>query len=136
MEVVTLAAAIAASCLLLACWLAANGRPWQTPLFCTLALGQLGVALTTRSALRPVWRTPPTGNPFLYLAVAGSVLAVAAAIWFPPLAALLGTVPPAAADLGWAVVAATIPAIVVELMKARRRRVIVDRTRQVNIIAA
>ena len=135
-EVVTLAAAIAASCLLLACWLAANGRPWQTPLFCTLALGQLGVALTTRSALRPVWRTSPTGNPFLYLAVAGSVLAVAAAIWFPPLAALLGTVPPAAADLGWAVVAATIPAIVVELMKARRRRVTVDRTRQANIIAA
>jgi len=135
-EVVTLAAAIAASCLLLACWLAAHGRPWQTPLFCTLALGQLGVALTTRSALRPAWRTPPSGNPFLYLAVAGSVLAVAAAIWFPPLAALLGTVPPAAADLGWAVVAATIPAIVVELMKARRRRVTVDRTRQADIIAA
>ena len=64
------------------------------------------------------------------------MLAVAAAIWFPPLAALLGTVPPAAADLGWAVVAATIPAIVVELMKARRRRVAVDRTRQANIIAA
>jgi Ca2+-transporting ATPase len=125
--VVTLAVAIAASCLLLACWLAAHGRPWQTPLFCTLALGQLGVALTTRSALRPVWRTPPSGNPFLYLAVAASVLAVAAAIWVPPLAALLGTVPPAAADIGWAVVAATIPAIVVELMKARRRRVAVVR---------
>ena len=77
--------------------------------------------------LQPVWRTPPSGNPFLYVAVAGSVLAVAAAIWIPPLAALLGTVPPAAADIGWALVAATIPAIVVELMKARRRRVAVVR---------
>ena len=74
-------------------------------------------------------RTPPSGNPFLYLAVAGSVLAVAAAIWVPPHAALLGTVPPAAADLGWSLVAATIPAIVVELMKARRRRAVVQRVR-------
>ena len=121
-EVLTLAAAIAASCLLLACWLAALHRPWQTPLFGTLAIGQLGVALTTRSALRPVWRTPPTGNPFLYVAVAGSLLAVVAAIWFPPLAALLGTVPPTGADIGWALVAGTVPAVVVELMKARRRR--------------
>ena len=121
-EVLTLAAAIAASCLLLACWLAALHRPWQTPLFGTLAIGQLGVALTMRSALRPVWRTPPTGNPFLYVAVVGSLLAVAAAIWFPPLAALLGTVPPTGADIGGVLVAAAVPAVVVELMKARRRR--------------
>ena len=62
-EVLTLAAAIATSCLLLACWLAALHRPWQTPLFGTLPIGQLGVALTTRSALRPVWRTPAVGQP-------------------------------------------------------------------------
>jgi P-type Ca2+ transporter type 2C len=101
-----------------------------------LAHGLPGVAFGAEQAepdvlspppLQPVWRTPPSGNPFLYVAVAGSVLAVAAAIWVPPLAALLGTVPPAAADIGWAVVAATIPAIVVELMKARRRRVAVVR---------
>jgi len=121
-EVLTLAVAIATSCLLLACWLAALHRPWQTPLFGALAIGQLGVALTTRSALRPVWRTPPSGNPFLYVAVAGSLLAVAAAIWFPPLAALLRTVPPTGADIGWMLVAGTVPAVVVELMKARRRR--------------
>jgi Ca2+-transporting ATPase len=119
--VATLAIAIAASCLLLACWLAALHRPWQTPLFCALAMGQLGVALTARSAVRPVWRTPPSGNPFLYVAVAGSVLAIVAAVWVPPLAALLGTVPPSASDLAWVLVAASVPAVVVELMKARRR---------------
>ncbi len=121
-EVLVLGSAIAASCLVLACLLAAADRAWQTPLFIALATGQLGVALTGRSELRAVWRTPPTGNVFLYVAVAASVLAVAAAIWLPLLNGLLGTTSPPAADVGWALAAGVVPAVVLEIMKAWRRR--------------
>jgi hypothetical protein len=69
-----------------------------------------------------VWRTPPSGNPFLYVAVPGSVLATGAAVWLPPLSALLGTIPPSPTDVGWALAAASVPAVVVELTKAMRRR--------------
>ena len=79
LEILAVAGLITTGCLGLAGWAASQGRPWQTLLFASLALTQLGVALTTRSDRVPFWRMSPAGNPFLFAAVAGSVLAVAAA---------------------------------------------------------
>ena len=87
-------------------------------LFAALALGQLGIALSTRSDRRPFWRMSPRGNPFLYLAVGASVLALLAAIYLPPLAGLLATTAPTLPDLAAVLVAAVIPAGVAEVAKA------------------
>ena len=100
-EVATLAIAIAASCLLLACWLAALHRPWQTPLFCALAMGQLGVALTARSAVRRSGAPRRAATPFCTSRWPEACSPSSRPFWVPPLAALLGTVPPSASDLAW-----------------------------------
>ncbi|MBN9101044.1 MAG: cation-transporting P-type ATPase [Pseudonocardia sp.] len=117
-EVGVFGAAVAGSSLGVALWTAAQGRPWQTPLFAALTLGQLGIALSTRSDHRPFWMTSPRGNPFLYLAVAGSVLALLAAVYVPPLAGLLGTTLPSPSDVAAVMVAALVPAVVAEVAKA------------------
>jgi P-type Ca2+ transporter type 2C len=122
-EVAVLGTVVAASCLGVATWCRARGVPWQTPLFLTLALGQLGVAITTRSDRRPIWRTPPRTNPFLYAAVAISAAALAAAVWLPGLRDLMATVAPGSAELLAVGVAALVPAAVVEAVKAVRHAI-------------
>ncbi|WP_344253052.1 cation-translocating P-type ATPase C-terminal domain-containing protein [Pseudonocardia hydrocarbonoxydans] len=117
-----IAALITTGCLGLALWAAGQGGPWQTLLFATLALAQLGVALTTRSDRIPFWRMTPAGNPFLYYAVAASLAATVAAIYLPGLSDLLGSEPLSALELGLAAAVAAVPAVVIELVELARAR--------------
>jgi Ca2+-transporting ATPase len=121
LQVLVLGTVVAISCLALALWASGQDRPWQTMLFAALALGQLGIALTTRSDRRAVWRMSPAGNPFLYLAVGLSAAGLLAAIYLPGLRDLLGTTPLSAGELGATLVVGLIPAVLVELGKAIRR---------------
>ena len=74
------------------------GRPWQTMAFTTLALAQLGHALSAGSD-RPLWRTPPLANPWLL----GAVLATAALqltlLYVTPMARFFGVTALSAVDL-------------------------------------
>jgi len=121
-EVLALGTVVTAGCLGLAVWAFAHGSPWQTMLFVDLALAQLGIALTTRSDSRPVWRTPPAGNPFLYLAVATSGAALVAAVYIPVLRALLGTSALTLRDLAISAGVALLAPSTVELAKWVRAR--------------
>lgn len=120
-EVLTLGTLLTMCCLGLATFAVLAGMPWQTMIFVTLTMGQLGIALSTRSSLRPVWRMSASGNPFLYWAVAASAAMLAAAIYAPVLRDLLGTVPLTTTELAIAMAAGAIPAALVELVKLRRR---------------
>ncbi|WP_245645816.1 cation-translocating P-type ATPase [Pseudonocardia acaciae] len=113
---------ITAECLGVALWAAVEHRHWQTLLFATLAFTQLGVALTTRSDRTPFWRMSPSGNPFLFAAVAASLAATLAAIYLPGLSDLLDTQPLSAPELGLAVLAAAVPAVLIELVELFRAR--------------
>jgi Ca2+-transporting ATPase len=121
-EIAVLAAAMTAASLALAAWGAAAGRPWQSMLFAGLALAQLGVAVSTRSALQPLWRLRWSTNPMLGYAVALSALLTLAGLYLPPLAELLHTRPLSGAELGAALLAAAVPTVAFELLKAWRRR--------------
>ncbi|WP_329345544.1 HAD-IC family P-type ATPase [Streptomyces microflavus] len=65
-------------------------EPWQSVLFLALLAAQLGVVLGLRD--RPM----SLDNPFLLASVLASALLAAAALYFPPLGAVLDTEP-----LGW-----------------------------------
>ncbi|MDQ1644551.1 MAG: P-type Ca2+ transporter type, partial [Cryptosporangiaceae bacterium] len=88
-------------------WALVSGRPWQSVLFTTLGFAQLGTALAVRS--RRAAGAPR--NPWLPAAVASSVSLQLAALFVPPLHALLGTRSLAAADLTVCVALAAIPGL-------------------------
>ena len=93
-QILRLAAVLAAASLGLALWAHGAGRPWQSMLFASLALGQLWAAPVLRTGGRRL-----TGNPFLIAAVAADAALVFAALYVPWLQALLGTEPLGGADL-------------------------------------
>lgn len=126
-EIVLGAGMLATGSLALALWAADRGRPWQTIVFTTLALSQLGVALVSRSDHRPVWRMPPSDNPFLYLAAAASLAAVLAAVYLPGLSDLLSTDPLDGVELALCLAVAAVPAALIEIAKVVERRL--QRTR-------
>jgi Ca2+-transporting ATPase len=64
---------------------------------------------------------PVSANPMLALAVVVSAALAVAAIYLEPLAAVLHTQPLPPGDLAIAALAATVPAIAFELLKARHR---------------
>lgn len=119
-EVLLIGAVMTVACLALAWWASAEGRPWQTMLFVTLCLGQLGIALVTRSDRLPFWRVPVSANRLLLLAAALSALLLLGGVYLPGLSTLLGTQPLSSTDLGIAAAAAIMPALAVELVKTVR----------------
>jgi Ca2+-transporting ATPase len=121
LEVLVLGTTVAASCLALALWATTSGRPWQTMLFVTLALAQLGIAITTRSDRCAVWRMSPAGNPFLYTAVSLSAAGLLAAIYLPGLRDLFGTTPLTLPELGLSLATGALPAVLIETTKAVQR---------------
>jgi Ca2+-transporting ATPase len=96
-RVVLISALLSAVTLALGLWAHHDGRAWQSMVFLALTCLQLGVAL----GLRPVQLT--TQNPFLPLAVAGSLLLALAGVYLPVLQDLLDTSALPAADLALAV---------------------------------
>jgi Ca2+-transporting ATPase len=119
-EIALLAAVMTAAGLTLAGW-GATGRDWQSMLFASLALAQLGLAASTRSALLPLWRLRWSTNPMLGYAVTASALLTLAGLYLPPLAELLHIRPLTAAELAAALLAAAVPTAVFEVLKAWRR---------------
>src|SRR3954466_13133500 len=91
-------------------------------LFASLAFAQLGVAVSTRSALVPLWRLRLSTNPMLGWAVAGSAVLTLAGLYLPPLAELLHTTPLSGTELAAVLLAALPPTLVFETLKGGRRR--------------
>ncbi|HEY0639464.1 MAG TPA: HAD-IC family P-type ATPase, partial [Pseudonocardiaceae bacterium] len=107
-------ALIAVVALIVGVWSHRVGGPWQSCVFLTLGLAQLGVALALR---RPGGRWPR----FLDVAVAGAVLLQLAAVYLPPLRDLLGLAWIGPRELVVAVLAALLPGLVVALTRRRGR---------------
>jgi len=120
-QIAVLGGIVAVCCLALAVWARAAGLPWQTMVFVTLAVSQLGIALATRSDVRPAWRVPVSANRPLYAAVAVSLAGLAAAVWLPGLADLLGTEPLGVRELMISLGVAAVPAVAALGVLAVRR---------------
>ena len=91
----------------------------QTMAFATIALAELVLVFAVRAPRAPAWRG--AANPALLLAVAGSVLFVAAAIYLPIGHDLLDTVSLGAPELALVLGLALVPTVLLELGKALRR---------------
>ena len=77
--------------------------------FAAVVLGQLANALACRSATVPPWRLGWTSNRLLLWSLVAELAALAAFLFVPPVAALLGHAPPPPAGLAMAALA--IPAV-------------------------
>jgi Ca2+-transporting ATPase len=73
---------------------------WQTMLFTTMTLSQLGLALAARSERKSLFAIGLLSNAYLAAAVGVSALLQLTVVYAPPLQAIFETVPLTAADLG------------------------------------
>jgi P-type Ca2+ transporter type 2C len=103
-------------------WGYVTGRPWQTMIFTSLALLQLGHALAVRSERQSLASLGLFTNAPLLGAVAGTAMLQLAAIYWGPAQVILRTSPLTAADLLVVLVASTGVLLAVELEKFVRRR--------------
>jgi magnesium-transporting ATPase (P-type) len=91
--------------------------------FATVVLGQMANAFACRSDAVPAWRISVRSNRFLVRAVAVELVALLVALFWGPLASLLGQSPPPLA--GWALAASAVPAVLLadaSFKHVRRRR--------------
>jgi Ca2+-transporting ATPase len=100
----------------------AAGWAWQTMVFTTLALLQLGNALAVRSERISVVHLGLRSNMPLTLAVAGTLLVQLALIYVPALQPIFATQALSATELALVLVASTTAFAAVESEKALRRR--------------
>jgi Ca2+-transporting ATPase len=98
--------------------------PWQTMVFTTLALLQLGHALAVRSERRSTFRLGHRSNPWIGWAVLISAAAQLATVYVPALHDVFGTESLTPAQLAVVLVTSTSAFVAVEVEKAvlRRRR--------------
>jgi P-type Ca2+ transporter type 2C len=108
--------------LALGAWGHATGRPWQTMVFTSLALLQLGHALAVRSERESLFPQGLGSNAPLLAAVVATALLQLAVLYWPPAQAVLGTAPLPAADLAVVLGAATLVFWAVEAEKLARWR--------------
>ncbi|MBK5307145.1 MAG: cation-transporting P-type ATPase [Frankiaceae bacterium] len=99
-----------------------SGHPWQSMVFVTLTLQQLGIALVLRSQQRSIFRVGLRGNPFLMLSLVLNAGLLWAAVAWEPLRELLGTRALSVGELGTCLVAAAFAPLVLDLSKAVGRR--------------
>jgi Ca2+-transporting ATPase len=99
-----------------------GGWPWQTMVFSTLALIQLGHALAVRSERTSLFSQGLRSNWWLTLAVAASAGLQIATIYLPPLQSAFDTEPLTAIQLGVVLLASTAAFVAVELEKWWHRR--------------
>jgi Ca2+-transporting ATPase len=112
----------AAVALGLALWEHGTHGPWQTMLFTSLALLQLGDALAVRSDTTSTFTLRFTTNRFLLFAVIGTLGAQMAAIYLAPFQQLLTTEALGIVDLLIVLAASTITFWAIEAEKLVRRR--------------
>jgi Ca2+-transporting ATPase len=79
-------------------WSARSGAPWQTMVFTTLCLAQMGHALAARSD-RPLLQVAPFSNPWLLWAVLLTTVLQLALLYVPMLGSFFGTTPLRGPDL-------------------------------------
>ncbi|MGQ0433710.1 MAG: cation-translocating P-type ATPase [Microthrixaceae bacterium] len=96
--------------------------PWQTMVFTTLALLQLGHALAVRSERESLFRLGHRSNPWIGRAVAASAAAQLATVYVPAFHAPFGTEALTLPQLGVVLVLSTTACAAVEIEKAIRRR--------------
>ncbi|MCP9815073.1 cation-transporting P-type ATPase [Synechococcus sp. GreenBA-s] len=77
---------------------ARTGAPWQTMVFTTLCLAQMGHALSARSD-KPLFQVPPFSNPWLIWAVVLTSGLQMLLLYVPALSTFFGTTPLALHDL-------------------------------------
>jgi Ca2+-transporting ATPase len=104
-------------------WGDATGRPWQTMVFVSLALLQLGHALAVRSERDSLWALGLSTNRPLLGAVLATFALQLAVVYWPPAQNLLDTEALSPFELAVVLVASTGVFWAVELEKAVRRRV-------------
>jgi Ca2+-transporting ATPase len=91
----------------------------QTMAFATIALAELILVFSVRTPNRPAWRG--SRNAALLVAVIGSAVVVAAAIYLPAARELAGTEALGPLELGLVLALSLAPALLVEVAKAARR---------------
>jgi P-type Ca2+ transporter type 2C len=109
--------------LALGVWASQTGRPWQTMVFTSLALLQLGNALAVRSERESLRQLGLRTNAPLLWSVVGTLVLQLAVVYSAWGQALFHTQPLSAADLGIVLAASTLVFIAVEVEKAVRRAV-------------
>ncbi|HEX5881694.1 MAG TPA: cation-translocating P-type ATPase [Actinomycetota bacterium] len=113
---------MAAVCLALLVGARAAGWPWQTMVFTTLALLQLGHALAVRSERESFFTLGARSNPFLLAAVLGAVAVQLAILYLPALQRLFDTHSLSPFQLALVLVTSTAAFVAVELEKWIIRR--------------
>jgi Ca2+-transporting ATPase len=98
------------------------GWHWQTMVFTTLALLQLGNAIAVRSERLSVFTLGVGKNRLLTLAVGGTFLIQLALVYVPPLQPIFATQGLGPTELALVLVASTAGFVAVELEKLVRRR--------------
>jgi Ca2+-transporting ATPase len=90
--------------------------------FATIVFGNLALILANRSSERSIAAMLARPNPALWWVVLGTLCALAAAIYVPPVAELFRFAPLGALEVGVALAAGTAGVVWFELMKWRARR--------------
>jgi P-type Ca2+ transporter type 2C len=98
------------------------GWPWQTMVFTTLALLQLGHALAVRSERESFFTLGPRTNLLLLGAVTGTLAVQLLIVYLPVLQALFDTQALEPVQLAVVLAASTVAFIAVEIEKWVRRR--------------
>ena len=99
------------------------GAHSHTIVLLTLNAVQLGNLFNSRSRTRSVFEKF-FSNPFIFAAIAIVIVLQFLALYFPPLAHILGTVPPNKIDYLVVFISFILPVIIVEIVKAMTRRTI------------
>jgi Ca2+-transporting ATPase len=113
---------MAVVCLAVLVWARAMGWPWQTIVFTTLALLQLGHALAVRSERESFFTLGARSNPLLLAAVAGTLTVQLLIVYVPVLQVVFDTEPLSPVQLAVVLAASTVAFIAVEIEKWVRRR--------------
>lgn len=95
-----------------------GGHPWQSMVFVTLTLQQLGIALALRSQQRSMLRVGLRGNPLLLASLLVNVVLLWLAIAWSPLARLLETTALSWPEIGACAAASLAAPATVEAIKA------------------
>ena len=93
-----------------------------TVAFLTLALGQVWSVFNLRDPRSGLLRNDVTENPLVWGAIGLCLGLIAAALWLPGLAQVMGLAPPGLAGLGLAVGASLVPLLVGQIALALQRR--------------
>ena len=113
---------MAVVCLAVLVWARSMGWPWQTMVFTTLALLQLGHALAVRSERESFFALGPRTNLLLLGAVAGTLAVQLLIVYLPVLQGLFDTQALEPVQLGAVLAASTVAFVAVEIEKWVRRR--------------